>query len=84
MANKLAGQRAKFSKARAVLYGASDESVRYRQAQLMAEVIREAPENGFSEDEVTQGADVPDEVRQLANMSQTAGIYLQCLYCRVR
>ena len=66
MANKLAGQRAKFSRARAIFYTASDQSQRDRAAQLMAEVIAEAPANGFSEEDVTQGADVPSEARQLA------------------
>ena len=31
----------------------------------MAEVLIDAPKNGFTEPEVTQGADVPDEVRRL-------------------
>lgn len=66
MANKLAGQRAKFSKARAKYYTADDESQRQRAAQLMAEVLIDAPSYDFSEVQVTQGADVPDEVRQLA------------------
>ena len=65
MANKLAGQRAKFSRARAIFYTGSD-SQRDRAAQLMAEVIAEAPANGFSEEDVTQGEDVPREARQLA------------------
>ena len=38
----------------------------------MAEVLAEAPANGFSTDEVTQGADVPDEVRGLAAESPAA------------
>ena len=42
LANKLAGQRAKFSRARAVFYSASDEVHRQRAAQLMAEVLAEA------------------------------------------
>ncbi len=66
MANKLAGQRAKFSRARAIFYTGSDESQRDRAAQLMAEVIAEAPANRFSEEDVTQGEDVPREARQLA------------------
>jgi T5orf172 domain len=66
MANKLAGQRAKFSRARAIFYSTSDDAQRHRAAQLMAEVLTEAPANGFSEDEVTQGEDVPDDVRQLS------------------
>ena len=66
MANKLAGQRAKFSRARAIYYGTSDELQRQRAAELMAEVLVDAPGNGFSVDEATQGEDVPDEVRRLA------------------
>jgi len=66
MANKLAGQRAKFSRARAIFYSTSDEVQRQRAAQLMAQVLAEAPPNGFSADEVTQSADVPDDVRRLA------------------
>jgi hypothetical protein len=66
VANKLAGQRAKFSRARAIFYTATDETQRHRAAQLMAEVLAEAPANGFSTKEVTQGADVPEDVRGLA------------------
>ena len=66
MANKLAGQRAKFSRARAIFYSSSDGAQRSRAMQLMAEVLADAPGNGFLEDEVTQGEDVPDDVRQLS------------------
>jgi hypothetical protein len=66
MANKLAGQRAKFSRARAIFYSTSDDAQRQRAAELMAQVLAEAPANGFTEDEVTQGEDVPGDVRQLA------------------
>ena len=66
MANKLAGQRAKFSRARAIYYSSGDEAQRQRAAELMAQVIAEAPANGFSEEEVTQGEDVPDEARSIA------------------
>jgi T5orf172 domain len=66
MANKLAGQRAKFSRARAIFYTSGDEKQRQRAAQLMAEVLAEAPANGFSEGDVTQGEDVPSEARGLA------------------
>lgn len=65
MSNKLAGQRAKFSKARATYYSSDDEALRQRAAQLMAEVLSDAPSCNFTEDLVTQGEDVPDEVRQL-------------------
>ena len=66
MANKLAGQRAKFSRARAIFYSTSDEMQRRRAVQLMAEVLAEAPANGFSTEEVTQGSDLPDDVRHFA------------------
>jgi len=66
LATKLAGQRAKFSRARAIYYTSSDEKRRERAAQLMAEVLAEAPTNGFSEEDVTQGEDVPSEVRAQA------------------
>lgn len=66
MANKLAGQRAKFSRARALFYSSTDDAQCARAAELMAEVLAEAPLNGFSEADVTQGEDVPDEARHLA------------------
>lgn len=71
MANKLAGQRAKFSRARVILYTETDEARKRRATELMAEVLFEAPANGFAEEEVTQGEDVPDEVRHL--LTQMAG-----------
>lgn len=66
MANKLAGQRAKFSRARSLFYTSPEDTVRDRSIRQMAEVILSAPANGFTEDEVTQGEDVPDIVRQLS------------------
>ena len=63
MANKLAGQRMKFTKARARYYQADDESQRQDAVRKMAEVLAEAPANGFAEADVTQGGDVPEEVR---------------------
>ena len=65
MANKLAGQRAKFSRARALYYSSPEEEQRTRAVQLMAEVISDAARFGFTEDEVTQSEDVPDDVRRL-------------------
>ncbi|UEM06315.1 GIY-YIG nuclease family protein [Skermanella rosea] len=62
LANKLAGQRAKFSRGRALFYTADDDSQRLRAVRLMAEVLAHAPKAGFSEDEVTQGAEIPREV----------------------
>ncbi len=47
MANKLAGQRAKFSRGRAIYFTSSEESQRRRAVQLMAEVLVEAPANNF-------------------------------------
>ena len=73
MANKLAGQRAKFSRARAIYYTTSDEPQRRRAAELMAEVLAEAPGNGFSETEVTQGEDVPAEARDLVGTFDPSG-----------
>ena len=67
LANKLAGQRAKFSRARAI-YTTSDEGQRRRAAELIAEVLAEAPGNGFAEAEVTQGENVPGEARDLIGM----------------
>jgi L-ribulose-5-phosphate 3-epimerase UlaE len=55
MANKLAGQKAKFVKARANFYGSDDEAVKARAIRLMAEVLAWANEVGVSEAEVTQG-----------------------------
>lgn len=63
MANKLAGQRAKFSRARAIFHTSSDEAQRQRAVTLMAQVLADAPVNGFTENEVTQGEDVPSVVR---------------------
>ena len=60
MANKLAGQRAKFTSARARYYTSSDERQRERAVQLMAEVLIEAPSNNFTVKMVTQGGDVPE------------------------
>jgi hypothetical protein len=51
MANKLAGQKAKFVKARANFYGSDDEAVKARAIRLMAEVLAWANEVGVSEAE---------------------------------
>lgn len=64
VANKLAGQRAKFSRAKSNFFTSSEDDVRQRAIQLMAEVLIDAPSNGFTEAEVTQGEDVPDLVRE--------------------
>lgn len=65
MANKLAGQRAKFSRAKSIYYTTSDPIQKERAAYLMAEVIFQAPLFGFTEEEVTQGEDVPRRVREI-------------------
>ena len=63
--DKRAGQRAKFTRSLADYQRTDDDDKKHRAALLMAEVLRQAPTNGFTELEVTQGADVPDEVRRL-------------------
>jgi len=65
MANKLAGQKAKFTKALADYNRTDDEDKKYSAARRMAEVLWEAPRNGFTETEVTQEEEVPSEVRRL-------------------
>jgi len=66
MANKLAGQKAKFVKARANYYSSDDEPVKARAIRLMAEVLAWANQAGISEAEVTQGAEVPEEARRVS------------------
>jgi hypothetical protein len=67
MANKLAGQRAKFTKALQDFNTTDDETVRARAVARMAHALRDGPTFGFGEDDVTQGQDVPaavvDELR---------------------
>jgi len=63
MANKLAGQRAKFSRARSLYYTVDTDDARLRAVELMAQVLDLAPSLGFTEEMVTQGEDVPDAVR---------------------
>jgi len=65
MPTKLAGQRAKFSRARSLYYTAQDEADQRRAAEKMAEVLADAPDNGFTECDVTQGEDVPAQARDL-------------------
>ena len=65
MANKLAGQRAKFSKALADFNRTDDDDQKIGPTRRMMEVILEAPANGFSEEEVTSSRDLPDNVRRL-------------------
>ena len=63
--DKRAGQRAKFSRAFAEYQRTDDEAKKHHAAPRMAEVLIDAPKNKFTEAEVTQDADVPDEVRRL-------------------
>ena len=65
MANKLAGQRAKFTNAFREYHRTDDEAARGRAALRMAEVLRDAPVNGFAEEQVSQSVDVPEAVRRL-------------------
>jgi T5orf172 domain len=65
MANKLAGQRAKFSKALADFNRTDDDEQKLGPVRRMFEVIRDASANGFSEAEVTSEREPPDEVRRL-------------------
>jgi hypothetical protein len=71
--DRRAGQRAKFTHALADYQRTDDEDKKRRAAQKMAEVLIDAPKNGFAEVEVTQGADVPDEARRLAEHPRDAG-----------
>ncbi len=64
MANKLAGQRAKFSKALRDFNISGDEPVRSTAVRRMAEVLRDAPTSGFTEEEVTQDQDYPASVAE--------------------
>ena len=62
MANKLAGQRAKFTSALKDFNATEDGGVREHAIDKMAQVLAEAPLFGFTEAEVTQGRDVPTSV----------------------
>jgi hypothetical protein len=65
MASRLAGQRAKFTKALADYSKTDDEEKKQGAARRMAEVLIEAPKLRFTEVQVTQGQEVPSEVRRL-------------------
>lgn len=73
MANKLAGQRAKFSRAYAQFYSSDDDASRQRAIELMAQVLRDAPAYGFSETDVTQAAEVPGAVRHAERQLSLSG-----------
>lgn len=62
MANKLAGQKAKFTKAFIDYKSTKVEATRTHAVQQMLEVVNDAPGNGFSEAHLTRGRDVPAEV----------------------
>lgn len=62
MATKLAGQRAKFTKALQDFNTTDDEAVRAHAVDKMAQALRDAPAFGFTDAEVTQDQDVPAAV----------------------
>jgi hypothetical protein len=64
VANKLAGQKAKFTKALADYNSTEDETTRVAAATKMLEVLHEAPGNGFSEADVTGGRELPTDVQR--------------------
>jgi len=59
MANKRAGQKMKYNKAFTDYNRTDDEGKKLNALRLMATVIRDAPLNGFSENDVTDGKDIP-------------------------
>ena len=65
MANKLAGQKAKFTKALADFNRTDDEEERTGSIRRMVEVLQQATGNGFSEVDVTGGRSPPGDVRRL-------------------
>ncbi len=65
MSNKLAGQRAKYTKALSSFRSTDDEDNKSKFARYMAEVLSQAAQNGFTVDQVTQGAEIPVDVQQL-------------------
>jgi hypothetical protein len=65
MANKLAGQKAKFTKALAEYNSTEDEARRQVALRQMCEVLLEARQHGFTEAEVTGGRDIPGEVQRM-------------------
>jgi hypothetical protein len=65
MATKLAGQKAKYTKA-LVEYNSTEDDARRQNAQRqMSEVVLEAPQNGFTVAEVTGGKEIPSEIQRL-------------------
>jgi Meiotically up-regulated gene 113 len=64
VANKLAGQKAKFTKALADYNSTENEATKDAATRRMLEVLHEAPGNGFSETAVTGGRDVPLDVQR--------------------
>ena len=65
MANKLAGQRAKYTKALAEYNKTEDDVGKEGPLRKMLEVLLEAPHNGFAEAEVASGQEIPSEVQRL-------------------
>ncbi len=72
MSNKLAGQRAKYTKALADYNRTDDDAQRANAVRKMAEVLADAPVNGFSEFDVTSDQAVPDDVRRLRSQELPA------------
>lgn len=66
MANKLAGQKMKFTKARMSYYGTDNESEKNVASRQMAEVLAWAKISGITEAEVTQGYEFPEGARRLS------------------
>jgi len=64
MANKLAGQKMKFTKARFTYYSTDDDNVKGKALLQMADVLAWTRGAGVSEDEVTQGYEFPEQARQ--------------------
>ncbi|GEM_PF-868316 len=64
MANKLAGQKAKFTKARKIYYSTDDEMEKDAAIACMAQVLRWARSARVSEAEITQGFEFPEAARR--------------------
>ena len=64
MSNPLAGQQAKYTKFLKKYHEANSGTDRINAIEKMAQVLSEAKDFGYSENGVTQGQDVPSEVRR--------------------
>jgi hypothetical protein len=65
LAYKLAGQRARFTRALTEYNSTEDEAKRQGAVRKMREVLTEAPQNGFMEAAATTGSEIPSEVHRL-------------------